>query len=107
MFSFGVFLLVLLTGRPAGADSAREMVPLYVWANHTFPIEPALRAVSADNVVDPRILPRMGKHERKLAVKLAHIARRCIGELDSRPDMGDVSNTIRSLVDSYNAAIAK
>ncbi|TKW12202.1 hypothetical protein SEVIR_5G021800v4 [Setaria viridis] len=88
MYSFGVVLLELITGRISGYSQNRLMIG-------------AMPVLSGDEVqvqqyVDPRL---RGKYPPKAAAKMAAIASRCMQrKADSRPSMSIVVTDLRSLL---------
>ncbi|PUZ56996.1 hypothetical protein GQ55_5G393200 [Panicum hallii var. hallii] len=90
VYSFGIVLLELLTGRISGHPQNRLMIVA----------RPGLsdEEVQVQQCVDPRL---RGKYPPKAAAKMAAIACRCVQDkADSRPSMSIVVANLRSLLES-------
>ncbi|GJP38776.1 hypothetical protein CLOM_g23188 [Closterium sp. NIES-68] len=88
VYSFGIFLLELITGKNAMSDSGQLLTS---W------ITPILEQTKPDLelLVDPNL---EGAFDKASAFKIAVIARFCIGDAKVRPEMSMVAEKLRSLV---------
>ncbi|PVH38929.1 hypothetical protein PAHAL_5G391700 [Panicum hallii] len=90
VYSFGIVLLELLTGRISGHPQNRLMIVAMPGLSD--------EEVQVQQCVDPRL---RGKYPPKAAARMAAIACRCVQDkADSRPSMSIVVANLRSLLES-------
>ena len=85
IYSFGVILLELITGKPAAAENTQPLVQ-WVW-----PII-AQKRPDVDLLVDPQL---EGRYVKEVAMVMVIVAKFCMGEYTSRPTIHTVKGKLK------------
>lgn len=102
VFSYGVLLLVLLTGCHA-YDETQQSEPLSIWCQNVF----GSKVIQANKFVDPNILHEITTEANvRLANKLGTVAKHCTKEIaKDRPPITDVVKTLEDLLNRDNLQV--
>ena len=97
IYSFGVILLELITGKPAAAENAQPLVQ-WVW-----PII-AQKRPDVDLIVDPQLA---GRFVKEVAMVMVIVAKFCVGDSTSRPAIEVVKERLKQALVKQEAVDAE
>lgn len=99
VYSYGIFLLELITRKKPLASSLAVDKSLYVWVQKRFPLK-------GIGVADPHLLSTTYNHENLLS--FIYLALSCVEQSqENRPNMNDIVTTLQQLKNAELEAVAR